>query len=118
MDEAASVRQAEAGDAFRATVTVGGEEPFLAGHYPGFPLVPGFLLVQYVHDLVTRSAGLPEGPVVLERARFFGPVGPGEQIGMEVRLVGGQGEVRAMAELTTGAGRAARVTLRYPGGHR
>ncbi|MEU0744557.1 hypothetical protein [Streptomyces sp. NPDC006134] len=99
----------------RGTLTVAEDDPFLDGHYPGFPLVPGFGLVQYVHDLVTGALGEPrDRPAVVERARFLSPVRPGEEIVVEARLAHGEDGVRTDAEVTADGRPAARIRLRLP----
>jgi len=78
------------------TKTFSGEEDFFAGHYPGYPLVPGVLLCE---------AAMQAGAILLSRhlakeadsrvpvatrmndVRFKRMVHPGETIRMEVELV-------------------------------
>ncbi|MFG3107521.1 3-hydroxyacyl-ACP dehydratase FabZ family protein [Streptomyces tendae] len=100
----------------RGKLTVDENDPFLDGHYPGFPLVPGFGLVQYVHDLVTGVLGEPRHrPAVVERARFLSPVRPGDEVVVEARLARGEHGVRTDAEVTADGRPAARIRLRLPG---
>ncbi|MGW0845422.1 hypothetical protein ACWD26_35870 [Streptomyces sp. NPDC002787] len=97
----------------RGTVTVDAGDPFLEGHYPGFPLVPGFGLVQYVHDLVIGALGAPrDRPAVVERARFLSPVRPGEEILVEARLAHDEDGVRTDADVLADGRPAARIRLR------
>ncbi|MEU7134364.1 hypothetical protein [Streptomyces sp. NPDC046261] len=101
----------------RAAVTVDAEDPFLAGHYPGFPLVPGFGLVQYVHDLVTGADGAPPraaGHVVLKKARFLSPVRPGQQLLIEARVERTGDGVRVAAGVSADGRPAAELSLHYP----
>ncbi|MGW6831907.1 hotdog domain-containing protein [Streptomyces sp. NPDC054949] len=99
----------------RGTVTVDAADPFLAGHYPGFPLVPGFSLVQYAHDLVTGAVpGPAHRPVVVERARFLSPVRPGEEVTVEARITRAEDGVRAGATVSADARPAAEIRLHYP----
>ncbi|WP_175408108.1 hypothetical protein [Streptomyces sp. TRM64462] len=99
----------------RGTVTVDADDPFLDGHYPGFPLVPGFSLVQYVHELVTGATGAPaHQPAVLERARFLSPVRPGEEVLVEARVLHDEDGVRTDADVSAGGRPAARIRLRLP----
>ncbi|MFZ1935306.1 MAG: 3-hydroxyacyl-ACP dehydratase FabZ [Thermoguttaceae bacterium] len=76
--------------------TFTGDEWFFAGHYPGFPLVPGVLLCEAAmqcgaillsrHFTVGDAAG--EVPVAtrINDVRFKRMVRPGEKIVMEVEL--------------------------------
>jgi 3-hydroxyacyl-[acyl-carrier-protein] dehydratase len=74
--------------------TFTGKEDFFAGHYPGFPLVPGVLLCEAAMQcgavLLSRLLAEAEGKVPvatrLNDARFKRMVRPGETILMEVEL--------------------------------
>lgn len=78
------------------TKAFSGDEAFFAGHYPGFPLVPGVLLCEAAMQagavLLSRhlaSAGDGAVPVAtrMNDVRFKRMVRPGETIRMEVELV-------------------------------
>ncbi|MFG3283177.1 hypothetical protein [Streptomyces sp. NPDC048111] len=98
----------------RGSVTVAHGAPFLQGHVPGFPLVPGFALVQYVHDLVSaHGVGAGQG-FVLKKARFLSPVRPGQELIIEARIERRDGAVRATASVSADARPAARIALEFP----
>lgn len=71
-----------------------GEEDFFAGHYPGFPLVPGVLLCEAAMQcgaiLLSRHLADAQGKVPVATrmgdVRFKRMVRPGETIRMEVEL--------------------------------
>ena len=71
-----------------------GEEEFFAGHYPGFPLVPGVLLCEAAMQcgaiLLSKHLEGVEGKVPvatrMNDVRFKRMVRPGETIRMEVEL--------------------------------
>ena len=76
------------------TKTFTGEEDFFAGHYPGYPLVPGVLLCEAAMQcgaiLLSRHLADAEGkmPVAtrMNNVKFKQIVRPGETIRMEVEL--------------------------------
>lgn len=70
-------------------------EPFFVGHFPGFPIMPGVLLVEAMAQtaaaLVMNSLGeASKGSLVyfmsIDRARFRRPVLPGDTVHFPVRL--------------------------------
>ena len=76
------------------TKVFSGEEEFFAGHYPGFPLVPGVLLCEAAMQsgaiLLSRHLAGLEGKVPvatrMNDVRFKRIVRPGETIRMEIDL--------------------------------
>ena len=77
------------------TKTFTGAEEFFAGHYPGYPLVPGVLLCEAAMQcgavLLSRHLAAADGrvPVAtrMNDVRFKRIVRPGETIRMEVELI-------------------------------
>jgi 3-hydroxyacyl-[acyl-carrier-protein] dehydratase len=76
------------------TKTFTGQEDFFAGHYPGFPLVPGVLLCEAAMQggaiLLSRHLAGLEGKVPvatrMNDVRFKRMVRPGETLKMEIEL--------------------------------
>ena len=70
-------------------------EPFFTGHFPGYPIMPGVLVV----EAMAQAGGLlllPEVPdrenklmvfTGIERAKFRKPVAPGDQLRIEVEVM-------------------------------
>ncbi len=70
-------------------------EPFLMGHFPGFPIMPGVLMVEAIAQaggalLLTEIPDRDRKLMVftgIERARFRRPVVPGDQLRIEVEVL-------------------------------
>jgi 3-hydroxyacyl-[acyl-carrier-protein] dehydratase len=84
-------------------------EPFFAGHFPDFPVMPGVLIVEAMAQtagvLVLKS--IPERSrklvflVSIESARFRKPVVPGDCLRMEMSVIKRRTEVAKMAGRAT-----------------
>src|SRR5579864_2845707 len=77
-----------------AIKNVSAGEPFFSGHFPGFPIMPGVLIVEAMAQaggaLVMQETAGGEGMLMvftgIERARFRKPVLPGDQLRLEVSV--------------------------------
>src|ERR1700751_3536291 len=71
-------------------------EQFFVGHFPGLPIMPGVLIVEAIAQaggalLLTEVPDRSEKVMVftgIERAKFRRPVGPGDQLRLEVEVKG------------------------------
>jgi 3-hydroxyacyl-[acyl-carrier-protein] dehydratase len=78
-----------------AIKNVSANEPFFAGHFPGFPIMPGVLIVEAMAQaggalLLTEVPDRDDKLMVftgIERARFRRPVVPGDQLRIEVEVL-------------------------------
>jgi 3-hydroxyacyl-[acyl-carrier-protein] dehydratase len=82
-----------AGERIVALKNVTTHEPYLQGHFPGNPLMPGVLLL----EAMAQAAGLllPAGSFAflaqIKEARFRRPAVPGDQVRLEAVRLGGLG---------------------------
>ena len=72
---------------------VSGNEPYFAGHFPDFPVMPGVLIVEAIAQtasvmVAATNPGLTSGKLVfftnVEKARFRQPVRPGDVVKLRV----------------------------------
>ena len=91
----------EPGASGAAEFTLRGDEPFLRGHFPGEPLMPGVLLVEAVAQLagvvaqtdpaITPLAGLKL--TAIRAAKILGTAKPGETVTLHARVTGRMGHL-------------------------
>lgn len=118
---AAPVRVDRRGDAAAGSeFTLDPAEPLLAGHYPGFPILPGVCLVEFAHRTSVGAVGDQAAMLTaIESTRFLGPVRPGDTVHTEAVAEPVEGGWRCRAELTAsradteGHRKVAAVRLRY-----
>lgn len=65
-------------------LSISHDHPSLAGHFPGYPVVPGVVLLREVLDTLRRGSAV--SPVVqsLPMVKFSSPLRPGEAVTIRV----------------------------------
>lgn len=90
------VLEIEKGKRIKALKNVSINEPFFTGHFPKYPVMPGVLMLEAMAQTAALLAFhamdvMPDENTVyyfagIDDARFKRPVGPGDQIIMDVTL--------------------------------
>ncbi len=95
-------------------------EPHFTGHFPGYPVMPGVLIIEAMAQvagvLVAKLAPHTRGKIMflasVEEAKFRKPVVPGDQLRVEMKMVRLKATVAKMQGLATVDGQvAAEATL-------
>ncbi|MEU1265974.1 3-hydroxyacyl-ACP dehydratase FabZ family protein [Streptomyces cellulosae] len=93
----------------------------MAGHYPGFPIMPGVLLVDCVRQAAVLAGGAELRLRSVDRARFSHPLFPGDEFELSLLVTPGEdGRVAVRARGTRDDGLTAAdlsVTLEPVAGH-
>jgi len=94
------------------------DEPFFAGHFPGYPIYPGVFLMEAVHQAATYYGRVFLGRVTLREvrsARFLVPVFPGDVLEADCRteVLPAGGGLKVEARCRCGTRTVAEVKLLY-----
>jgi 3-hydroxyacyl-[acyl-carrier-protein] dehydratase len=92
------VLECDPGKRIKALKNVSANEPYFPGHFPNRPVMPGVLILECMAQaagiLVFRTLGKrPDGKSIyyyagIDNARFKRPVEPGDQLLIEVAILG------------------------------
>lgn len=87
-------------------------DPVFAGHYPGFPILPGLYLVEFAHRAVLSLVDDELALDAMESCRFLKPVYPGDEVILAITLPS-DADRRCKVAASTGNGPVAEIRLRY-----
>jgi len=103
---------------------VRGDEPFLNGHFPGHPLLPGVLLIEAIAQLAGTVAQCdPSIPplqgmklTAVRNAKILGTAAPGQVVSLSAEVLGRMGNlIQARGEAMVGSQRVLAVELTLSG---
>ncbi len=60
--------------------------PVFAGHFPGRPIVPGVMLLDWVLREAARSLGRTPAQLRVREAKFFTPLAPAQRAELKLEL--------------------------------
>ncbi|MCA2215091.1 3-hydroxyacyl-ACP dehydratase FabZ family protein [Jidongwangia harbinensis] len=92
-------------------------DPAFTGHYPGFPVLPGVLALEYAGAAL--RAARPDRAWELREianARFRRPIRPGDVLTISLSLADAGDRMAVQAQLSTEHGPAADLRLEYADG--
>ncbi|HEY5512389.1 MAG TPA: 3-hydroxyacyl-ACP dehydratase FabZ [Geomonas sp.] len=90
------VLEVEQGKRIVAIKNVTMNEPFFQGHFPGFPVMPGVLIIEAMAQVAAIMAYLASGSesnekvsyfMAIDNARFRKPVKPGDTLRIEIETI-------------------------------
>ncbi|OAT83610.1 3-hydroxyacyl-ACP dehydratase FabZ [Desulfotomaculum copahuensis] len=94
------IEDVQAGESIHAYKNVSGSEPYFAGHFPGYPLLPGVLIIEAIAQAACALAVISRSQpaesrfflAAVNRFRFLKPVFPGDRLDIEVSMIKAAGE--------------------------
>lgn len=100
------------GAGLRAAGRLREDLPFLEGHFPGRPVLPGVVWVHWAIELAREHLGTPDAPSALESLKFHEPLLPGRCFTLRV---GDDGGKRLHFEAEADGDRIASGRVRFDG---
>jgi 3-hydroxyacyl-[acyl-carrier-protein] dehydratase len=100
----------------RAVLTVDPDEPVLAGHYPGRPILPGVCLIEAMHRAVclfANNSAIRLDLTGVRSGRFRRPVLPPARLELTATVTRQAGRWTVQGTATTATTRVADLVLEY-----
>jgi 3-hydroxymyristoyl/3-hydroxydecanoyl-(acyl carrier protein) dehydratase len=69
---------------YERVLSIGYEHPALAGHFPGYPVVPGVVLLNEVFETLRRGSVASLVVTGLPMVKFSSPLRPGEIVTIHI----------------------------------
>lgn len=67
-----------------------GEERFFDGHFPGSPILPGFIQLKLAHEMAEEMCGRPLVLKAVKKMKFMKVIEPHQPVSLELE---GDGEI-------------------------
>jgi len=67
------------------------DHPVFAGHFPGRPIVPGVMLLDWVLREASQTLGCTPAQIRVREAKFFTPLAPAQRAELKLELSGARG---------------------------
>jgi 3-hydroxymyristoyl/3-hydroxydecanoyl-(acyl carrier protein) dehydratase len=94
------------------TFEVAADHPIFAGHFPGRPIVPGVMLLEWVLAEAARSLQRAPATLRVREAKFFTPLEPGQRAHLTLAM----GNSRCGFDIRRDATAIARGVLEWDAG--
>ena len=91
-DTGATPAVAETSDSTRTTIRwcIPGSHPVLQDHFPGHPIIPAFMQLEAVRDLIESWEGVSPGEVRFRNVKFVAPMEPDREAEIVVNRAAGR----------------------------
>lgn len=69
------------------TIEVNSSHPVFLGHFPGFPVIPGAILIEIGHQLIAKTIAKPIRFLSAREIKFLKPIIPSEKDTLQYLIV-------------------------------
>lgn len=96
---------------YTATGVIAPDHPCLAGHFPGHPVVPAVVLLDFAAGALGQALGRPVRLAGVPAAKFLNPLAPGQRFAIDFTIDAARRSARFSAY--TPGGELAQGRLEY-----